>query len=122
MQPVVGIAHITERADFVALVQDWEAFLSAAKSMDIDIRILAQSLPEATMPLVFLCGHTAECGLKALLSYSGVKINLLRAKSLGHNLVELWITAAFGVNLQPSVPPAWIEQLARSETIGIPAL
>lgn len=50
MQPVVGIAHIIERADSVAPVQDWEAFLSAAKSMDIGIRILAQSLPEATLP------------------------------------------------------------------------
>jgi hypothetical protein len=113
MQQVIGTAHITERADSVAPVHDWEAFLSAAKSMDIGIRILAQSLPEATLPLAILCGHASECGLKALLSHSGIKTNVLRSKSFGHNLVALWIAAASCANLQPSVPPAWIEQLGR---------
>lgn len=113
MQPIVGVAHITERADSVAPVQDWEAFLGAAKSMDIGIRILAQSLPDATLPLAILCGQAAECGLKALLSHSGIKTNVLRSKSLGHNLVALWIAAASDAKLQPSLPPAWIEQLGR---------
>jgi hypothetical protein len=113
MQAVVGTAHITEREDFVASVHDWEAFLSVAKSMDIGVRILAESLPEATLPLVFLCGHITECGLKALLSHSGVPTDSLRKNPLGHNLVGLWQKAASCVNLQPSLPPAWTEQLAQ---------
>jgi hypothetical protein len=111
MQQVVGTAHITERADSVAPVHDWEAFLSAAKSMDIGIRILAQSLPEATLPLAILCGQASECGLKALLSHSGIKTNMLRSKSFGHNLVALWIAAASSANLQPSCPPPGLNSL-----------
>jgi hypothetical protein len=112
MQPITGTVTVVQASDSVARVSDHEAFFSVAHSLSFGIDRLADEPSDAALSLTILCGQATECALKALLSRAGVDRKTLGPRGMGHELLQLWISAASTCALHPAVPPAWVEQLA----------
>jgi len=88
-----------------------EGFLVAAEGVFAGVEGLYGSTPIPNMAFALLCGHSCEAALKAILASSGRDSEELRKAPFGHNLIELWKSAAF---IKPSLgatPPQWLESL-----------
>ena len=95
------------------MIQPTEAqgYLVAARVMLAGALPLEHVTPSPAHALTLLCGHSCEAALKALLSHSGIKADVLSKRPYGHDLLHLWKSAEnLGVPL-PSPMPPWVGQL-----------
>jgi hypothetical protein len=90
LPPVTGSLNVRLGSVTVAPVTPQDAYLGIARALWPGIEVLTAAPAASAVALTLVCGHVAECALKAYLARQGVSEADLRKADVRHNLVELW--------------------------------
>lgn len=111
MERITGRASITLDPMTVTPVTPTDAYLGVAEGLLPGAQVLAAST-ESAIALTLVCGHIAECLLKALLAKAGVAEKELAGRALRHDLRGLWKRALATGCPVGAAEPTWLERLS----------
>lgn len=99
--------------DFIAQPTEAQGYLVAAQGMLAGALPLENVKPLPVFALTFLCGHSCEAALKAMLAQSGIIAADLSKAPYGHDILQLWKSTQDIIHSLPSPQPPWVAQLDR---------